>query len=103
MHDLTALIKEPICYQSRNSNCIDHFLTNQKVIFKHYQTFETGLSDHHKLISVIMKSGIFKRPPKKKMYQSYKKFDRECFIFASKEGLEILEGDIYGEFEKKNY
>ena len=27
--------------------------------------FETGLSDHHKLISTTMKSGSFKGPPKK--------------------------------------
>ena len=51
---LTALIKEPTCYQSENP------------LFKHCQTFETGLSDHHKLIWTIMKSGIFKEPLKKR-------------------------------------
>ena len=44
IYDLTALIQEPTCYQSQNSNCIDHFLTNQKTLFKHCQTFETGFS-----------------------------------------------------------
>ena len=65
MYDLTALIKEPTCYQSQHfidhlhrPNYIDHFLTNWKALFKHCQTFRTGLSDHHKLISTIMKSGI---------------------------------------------
>ena len=101
IYDLTALIKEPTCYQSQNPNCIDHFLTNRKALFKHCQTFETGLSDHHKLISTIMKSGIFKGPPKKKIYRSYKKFDHECFSNALREELETLEGDTYGEFEKK--
>ena len=96
IYDLTALIQEPTCYQSQNSNCIDHFLTNQKTLFKHCQTFENGLSDHHKLISTIMKSGIFKGPPKKEIYWSYKKFDDKCF----REELETLEGDIYGEFKK---
>ena len=38
-YDLTALIKEPICYQSQNPNCIDHCLTNQKALFKHCQTY----------------------------------------------------------------
>ena len=55
IYDLTALIKEPTCYQSQNPNCIDHFLTNRKALFKHFRTFETGLSDHHKLNSTIMK------------------------------------------------
>ena len=99
--DLTALVKVSTCYQLQNPKCIDHFLTNQKALFKHCQTFETGLSDHHKLISTIMKSGIFKGPPKKKIYRSYKKFDHECFSNALREELETLEGDTYGEFEKK--
>ena len=99
-YDLTALIKEPTCYQSQNPNIIDHFLTNLKT-FKHCQTFETGLSDHHKLISTIMKSGIFKGPPKKKIYRSCKKFDNQCFSNALREELESLEVDTYGESKKQ--
>ena len=101
IYDLTAPIKEPFCYQSQNPNCVDHFLTNRKALFKHCQTFETGVSDHHKLISTIMKSGILKGPQKKKIYRFYKNFDLECFSNALKVELETLEGDTYGEFEKK--
>ena len=64
------IIIETTCYQLQNPNCINHFLTNRKDLFKHCQTFETGLSDHRKLISTIMKSGRFKGPPKKKNYRS---------------------------------
>ena len=63
--------------------------------------FETGLSDHHKLISTIMKLGIFQGPPKKKIYWSYKTFDHESFSNALREELETLESDTYDEFEKK--
>ena len=102
INDLTALLKESTCYQSQNPNCIDHcidhFLPNRKTLFKHCQSFEIGLSDHHKLISTIMKSGIFKGSPKKKIYRSYKKFDHECFSNALREELETLEGDT-----KKKY
>ena len=114
IYDLTALIKEPTYYQSQNPHCIDHFLTNRKnpycidhfltnpkTLFKHCQTFETRLSDHHKLISTIMKSGIFEGPPKKKIYRSYKKFDSERFSNTLREELETLEGYTCGEFEKK--
>ena len=100
IYDLTALIKESTCCQSQNPTCVDHFLTNRKT-FKHCQTFETGLLDHHKLISTIIKSCISKGPPKKKIYRSYKKFDNECFSNALREEFETLEGDTYGEFEKK--
>ena len=54
------------CYQSHVPlACIDHILTNEKSLFKFSKTFETGLSDLHKLISVTIKSSSFKNPPEK--------------------------------------
>ena len=50
----------PICYQSNNPTGIDLILTNKKNLFKLSDTFETSLSDHHKLVSTILKSGGFK-------------------------------------------
>ena len=52
------MMKEPTCYQSQNPNCIDYFLNNGKALFKHSETFETGLSNHHKQISTIMKKDL---------------------------------------------
>ena len=37
IYDLIALIQEPTCYQLQNPNCIDHFLSNRKTLFKHCQ------------------------------------------------------------------
>ena len=42
--------------------------------------FETGWSDH-KLISVVMKSIIFRGPPRKKVYRSYKNFDLILILY----------------------
>ena len=89
-------MKKSTCYQPQNPNCIDYLLTNQKT-FKHCETFETGIWDHHKVISAIIKSGIFNEPPKRKIYRSYKRFDNKCFNNALREKLETLKG----EFEKK--
>ena len=50
-YNLTSLIKEATC-----------FLSN---------TFETGLSHPHKLISTAAKSGSFKGRPQEKNYKSY--------------------------------
>ena len=52
IYNLPTVITEPICYQWQNLSwsCIDRFLTNLKSLFKRFRTFETGLSDHHKLI-----------------------------------------------------
>ena len=57
--NLNALIKAPTCYQSHNPTSIDNILTNQKALFK----LSKALSDHHKLILTIMKSGSFKGSP----------------------------------------
>ena len=96
--NLNALIKTPTCYQSHNPTCIDNILTNQKALFKLSKTFETGLSDHHKLISTIMKSGSFKGSPRKKVYRSYKYFDIDLFKIPSQEKLIYLENDAYSAF-----
>ena len=90
IYDSFPLIKGPTCFQSHNPNCVDNFLTNQKAMFKVSRLFGTGLSDHHKLISVDMKSGIFRGSPRKQGYRSYKKFDSEHFNVALKNELQKL-------------
>ena len=49
VYDFSSLLKKPTCYQSNTPSCIDLILTNRKSLFKLSNTFETGLSDHHKL------------------------------------------------------
>ena len=56
-YNLTSLIKDATCFQSSNPSCIDLILTNQKNMYKLSNTFETGISDHRKLISAVGKSG----------------------------------------------
>ena len=90
IYDLTALIKEPTCYLSQNP------------------TFETGLSDHHKVISTIIESGTFKgnlvflkvffTHLRKRFYRSDKKFDNEYFSNALREELETVEGELEKKF-----
>ena len=67
-YNLNNLIKEPICFQSNNPSQIDPILTNQKSMYQFSNTFETGLFDHHKLISTISKSGSFQGTPRIKVY-----------------------------------
>ena len=78
-YNLNNLIKEPTCFQSNNPCQIDLILTNQKGMYKCSNTFKTGLSEHHKLISTISKSGNFKGTPRLKVYQSYKSFSIDSF------------------------
>ena len=64
-NNLTRLIKETTCFQSSNPSCIDLILTNQNIMYKLSNTFETELSGHYKLISTVAKSGSFKGRPRK--------------------------------------
>ena len=79
IYHLSPLIKEPACFQSHNPTCIDNFLKNQKAMFKFSRLFKIGLSDHRKLIAVVMKSGIFRWLPREKVYRAYKNLDLKHF------------------------
>ena len=78
--DLESLINSPTCYKSANPSCIDLILTNKKNHFMKSATFETGLSDHHKLITTILRKTISKDNSKKKMFcRDYKRFYQKKF------------------------
>ena len=97
-YDFSSLIKKPICYQSNTPSCVDLISANRKSLFKLSDTVETGLSDHHKLVCTILKSG-FKEAPIEKIYRSYKTFDVNNFKNNLKFELEKVKSDSYGEFE----
>ena len=99
-YNVNNLIKEPTCFQSNNPSQIDLILTNQKSMHKFSNTFETGLCDHHKLISTISKSGSFKGTPQIKVYRSYKSFNIHNFKSILNQKLNNLSSTTYDEFEE---
>ena len=58
-----------------------------------------SLSDHHKLVCTILKSGGFKGSPIEKIYRSYKTFDFINFKNTLKFELEKVKSESYGESE----
>ena len=90
-YNLGSLIKEATRFQSSNPSCIDLVLTNQKNMYKLSNTFETGLSDQHKLISAAAKSGSFKGRLREKNYWSYRSFNIETFKKTLSDKLSRLE------------
>ena len=50
--NLFNLINTNTCFK-RKVSCIDLILTNRKYCFKHSSTFETGLSNHHLVYSML--------------------------------------------------
>ena len=98
LQDMSYLINEPTCFQSHDPTCTDSILTNRKIIFNTSKTFENDFSDHHKLVSIIIKSGSFRGPPKYKLYKSYKNFDLENFNIALKAKLDSIKAPAYNQF-----
>ena len=69
-------------------------------MYKLSNTFETGISDHDKLISTAAKSGSFKGRPRETIYRSYRTFNIKTFKTTLSHKLSRLESNSYSEFEK---
>ena len=77
---LSPLNINPTCFKnSKNPSCIDILLTNFKPSLMKTNVFETGISDHHKMISTIMKLHFTRESSKKKYYRHYSNFDIDYF------------------------
>ena len=71
------LVKGNTCFMGKVP-CID-LIINRSYSFKHTSSTETGLSDHHHLISSMMKATFEKEESKVLVYQDYKSFSFNSF------------------------
>ena len=79
-YELRSLISEPTCYKKTLSpSCKNLFLTNNVNSFQTTFVSETGLSDFHKLVGMMMKSQILKQKPSIIKYRKYKHFNKYKF------------------------
>ena len=85
--ELSHLIKDPTCFKSSNTSCIDNFYTNKNAMFFHSSAVETGISDHHSLICTMLRSTFCKGPPKLIYYRSYNNYNKEQFENVLKQRL----------------
>ena len=67
--DLDSLIDSRICYEPVSPTCIDLILTNIKNLFMRCATFESGVCDHYKLTTTLLRKTISKGNSKKKVQQ----------------------------------
>ena len=80
-HNLYSHIKEKTCWKSKEGSCIDLILSNRKYSFQNAGVAETGVSDYHSLIYIMLKSKFTKLGPKKFKYRNYKNFDQVSFLY----------------------
>ena len=72
---LSLLNIDQTCVKNtKNLSCIDLFLTNSKPSFMKTNIFETGISDHHRMISAMMKLHFTRESPKTKYNQTNQTF-----------------------------
>ena len=90
-YGLNNLIEEPACFRAENPCCVDLILTNRYRSFQHTTTFETGLSDFHKMIVTVLKTTYAKTGPTVINYRDYKNFSEQTFKRELKEELDSNE------------
>ena len=90
---LTNIINGKTCFKAQKGTSIDFFLTNRPRSFHKTGIFETGFSDHHKLILSVFRSYFIRIPPKTTEYRNYKNFNETVFLHDLDQ--ELLKGEMY--------
>ena len=62
-----------------NPSCVDLILTNRPRSFQNSCTFETGLSDFHKMTLTVLKSSFAKQKPRILNQRDYRFFNNTLF------------------------
>jgi len=90
-------MKSKTCFKSIEGSCIDLILSNQKFSLQHTNSFDTGLSDFHHLISTELKSTYSKLPPRNVTYRSFKNFNEKHFLddLSNSLSLNITNYDLF--------
>ena len=58
-YNLESIVNKPTCFKNpKIPSCIDLILTNKQKRFLKAQTVETGISDFHKMETIMIKSII---------------------------------------------
>ena len=84
------MIKNKTCFKSiENPSCADLIITDKPGSFQHTNVFEAGISDHHKLVTTVLKAKFTKGLPKYVHYRNYKYFNQQDFKLELRVKLEV--------------
>ena len=86
---LTNIINGKTCFKAQKGTSVDLLLRS----FHQTGIFETGFSDHHKLILSVFRSYFIRIPPKIIEYRNYKNFNETVFLHNLDQ--ELLKGEMY--------
>ena len=95
------MVKEKTCFKSiSNPTCVDLLISNKEKCFKSASTIDTGLSDFHKMVLVVLKKKFERAKPEELSYRDYIHFDGNCFRYALRFELSNISTHSYSSFEK---
>ena len=98
------MVKEKTCFKSmNNSTCVDLLISNKEKCFKSAASIDTGLSDFHKMVLVVLvvlKKKFEKAKPKVIIYRDNRHFDGNSFRCALRFQLSKISTHSYSSFEK---
>ena len=80
IYNFKNLLDKPTCYKNpTNPLCVDMIITNKPRSFQNSCTFETWLSNFHKMTLTVLKSSFAKQKPRVLNYRNYKFFNNTLF------------------------
>ena len=89
MNKFEHVILKTICFKGLFSSTIDLLLTNHNEIFLVSDVYETGISDHHKMIISVLRKTFAKGKPKTVFPRCYKNFDQDSFNGTLNSGVSL--------------
>ena len=100
-HDAKNMVKEITCFKNTdNPTCVDLLISNKEKCFKSATTIDTGLSDFHKMVLVVLKKKFERAKPKVISYRDYRHFDGNSFRCALRFELSKISTHSYSSFEE---
>ena len=100
-HDAKNMVKEKTCFKSMNNpTCVDLLISNKEKCFKSATTIDTGLSDFHKTVLLVLKKKFEKAKPKVISYRDYRHFHVNSFSCTLRSELSKISTYSYSSFKK---
>ena len=93
LFNLTNLVHSDTSFMKNSKSTIDLILTNKPLHFQKAHVIETGLSDHHKLISTFFKASSSKLRTKVIYYRSYNFNESDFLCSLKKANFDFLKND----------
>ena len=100
-HDAKNMVKEKTCFKNMsNSSCVDLLISNKEKCFKSATIIDTGLSDFHKMVLVVLKKKFETAKPKVISYRDYRHFHGNSLRCALRFELSKISTHSYSSFKK---